>query len=344
MEKQFIEVCAGCGGLSTGFMKAGYKPVLLNEMNKICVQTLQANHTHTTIHCGDVTKLDLTPYAPFSGILAAGVPCQSFSMSGLRKGLDDKRGNLILYFRTLIDQLQPMAFMIENVKGLTNHEKGSTFQTVLQNLNKDNDYEITYKILNAYDYEVPQKRERVFIVGIKKTHIEAMGDRWRAYTHPSPVPDVMRKVCRHVLQRTEEEAREDAQHPDHIGYQYSPEKIAVLNMIPQGGCWVDLPIDIQKSYLGKNYEASGGRRGMGKRLSMNEPCLTLTTNPCQNQAERCHPLETRPLTVLEYRRIQTFPDDFILHGAISSKFKQVGNAVPVMLAYHMARSFDYLFE
>jgi DNA (cytosine-5)-methyltransferase 1 len=118
-----------------------------------------------------------------------------------------------------------------------------------------------------------------------------------------------------------------------------------MEMIPQGGCWINLPVDIQKSYMGKGYESGGGKRGVARRLSMNEHCLTLTTSPCQKQTERCHPTETRPLNVREYARIQTFPDSYVFEGSVGNQYKQIGNAVPVKMAFAMgSRIKEFLTE
>ena len=120
--------------------------------------------------------------------------------------------------------------------------------------------------------------------------------------------------------------------PPSEGTEYSDSKKEVLKLVPPGGCWIDLPVDIQKEYMGKSFYSGGGKRGMARRISWDEPCLTLTTSPCQKQTERCHPDETRPFTVREYARIQSFPDDWEFEGGISSKYKQIGNAVAVNVA------------
>jgi DNA (cytosine-5)-methyltransferase 1 len=118
-----------------------------------------------------------------------------------------------------------------------------------------------------------------------------------------------------------------------------------MKLVPQGGCWVDLPEAIQKAYMGeKGMAAGGGKRGMARRLSMNEQCLTLTTSPCQKQTERCHPIETRPLNVREYARIQTFPDSYVFEGSMANQYKQIGNAVPVNLAYAIAKHVKEFLE
>ena len=103
-------------------------------------------------------------------------------------------------------------------------------------------------------------------------------------------------------------------------------------MVPPGGYWRDLPDDVAREYMGKSYFSGGGRTGMARRISWDEPCLTLTCSPAQKQTERCHPDETRPFTVREYARIQSFPDEWQFSGAISQQYKQIGNAVPVEMA------------
>ena len=117
-----------------------------------------------------------------------------------------------------------------------------------------------------------------------------------------------------------------------------------MAMVPEGGDWRNLPIEEQKAYMGKSFELGGGKTGMARRLSMDEPSLTLTCAPAQKQTERCHPIETRPLTVREYARIQTFPDNWQFEGSLTEQYKQIGNAVPVNLAYAIGRSLIRLFN
>jgi DNA (cytosine-5)-methyltransferase 1 len=322
----FIEVCAGAGGLSTGLIQAGFEPVLFIENDKHCCATLKKNHPDVTVECDDMTDLSLLNYAADEiDLLCGGVPCQSFSISGKRLGLDDKRGQLFYEFVRMVKEAKPKVFLIENVKGLTNHEKGETFELLLDLLTIENKYTVTWKILNSYDYEVPQKRERVFIIGVKK----GFGN----FNFPAPLPED-RVVLKDVL--------EDC--PESEGVEYSDKKKAVLDLVPPGGCWIDLPLKIQKEYMGKSFLSGGGKRGIAKRLHMDQPCLTLTTSPCQKQTERCHPLVTRPLQVREYARIQTFPDDYEFEGSINQQYKQIGNAVPVKLAYHVGLALRKLWD
>jgi DNA (cytosine-5)-methyltransferase 1 len=322
----FIEVCAGCGGLSSGFIEAGFSPLLLNEIDKTCCKTLRKNHDGANIVESSMLELDLTPFRNKVDVLQGGVPCQSFSQAGERKGLDDPRGKLMIHFNNLILDCEPKVFLIENVKGLVTHNKGNTIKEIIKLFGNGGKYTILYQVLNAKDYGVPQKRERVFIVGIhssiKKT-----------FTFPPKQNTFV--FLRDVLKNV----------PESIGVKYPQSKIDIMNLVKPGGCWVDLPEDIKKSYMGeKTLQAGGGKRGMARRLSMDEQCLTLTTSPCQKQTERCHPVETRPLNVREYARIQTFPDSYVFEGSMMNQYKQIGNAVPVKLAFEMAKQIKLFLE
>ena len=202
---------------------------------------------------------------------------------------------------------------------------GETFKLVLKNLNKGNKYTIYHKVLNAKDYEVPQKRERIFIIGIRN-------DITTEFVYPTERKKKL--VLKDVLTDC----------PESVGASYPDQKKKIMDLVPPGGCWIDLPKKIQKSYMGASYYSGGGKRGMARRLSMNEPSLTLTTSPCQKQTERCHPLETRPLNLKEYARIQTFDDDYYFSGSMNQIYKQIGNAVPVRLAYFVAKSIKKLLS
>ena len=329
---RFIEVCAGAGGLSSGFIEAGFAPLMLNEVDKVCCETLRLNHPGVPVVCQDMRELHLTDYRGQVDVLMGGVPCQAFSHAGLRKGLEDPRGQLMLEMNRLIVECEPRMILIENVKGLVSHQEGRTLKALLDLFANNGVYKMTYKVLNANHYSVPQKRERIMIVGIRQPTSPSFTTSPEAQsftTSPSfefPEKHATTLVLRDVLKDV----------PPSLGATYPEAKRRVMDLVPQGGCWVDLPEDIQATYMGASLDAGGGKRGMARRLSMNEACLTLTTSPCQKQTERCHPLETRPLTVREYARIQTFPDTYTFAGSMASQYKQIGNAVPVELAKAMA--------
>jgi DNA (cytosine-5)-methyltransferase 1 len=316
---KFIEVCAGCGGLSKGFMDAGLEPILINEIDKAAIATLMENHPSIkkNINHGSMTDLKLDGLRP--DVLMGGVPCQAFSQAGERRGLEDPRGRLIVEFNRLVLEAEPKIFILENVKGLATHDKGKTLASLAEMFENGGMYTVHHKILNAADYEVPQKRERIIIVGLRS-------DLGKDFDFPEPIKK--RKTLRDALKDV----------PDSEGIKYSEEKRKVMELVPEGGCWVDLPEEIKKKYMGNAIRSGGGMRGFARRLRMDDQSLTLLTSPSQKQTDRCHPTETRPLTVREYARIQTFPDDYRFQGTIMQKYRQIGNAVPPRLAYHIAKS------
>ena len=310
----FIEVCAGAGGLSKGFIDCGFEPLLLNDTNKYCIETLKINHPKTNIINGSMVDLDLEKYKDKKiDVLMGGVPCQSFSQAGKRKGIEDDRGKLILHFIKIINILNPNVFIIENVQGLVSHNKGNTLKMVINEIDKIGKYIINYKVLNANDYSVPQNRKRLIIVGVKNSINKIF---------KFPEPHKYKPVLKDVLENC----------PVSGGAVYKKDKYDIMKLVPQGGCWKDIPDEIAEKYMGKSYNSKGGKRGILKRLDMGKPCLTLLTTPSQKQTERCHPIETRPLQIKEYARIQTFPDDYKFSGSINQIYKQIGNAVPVNLS------------
>lgn len=315
----FVEVCAGCGGLSSGFIEAGWEPTLINEVDKVCCLTLKKNHSkhvQKVKNCG-MEEISLKGSNP--DLLMGGIPCQSFSQAGERRGMEDPRGKLVIEFNRLLLECMPKIFLIENVRGLATHKKGETLKSILRMLENNGKYTIKHKVLNAFDYEVPQKRERLIIVGCRSDlNIE----------YEFPEPKHRKFVLRDVLIDV----------PISEGVQYSENKKKIMDMVPEGGCWVDLPIGVKEEYMGNAIRSGGGMRGFARRLHMDQPSLTLLTSPSQKQTDRCHPTETRPLTVREYARIQTFPDDYEFFGTVSQKYKQIGNAVPIRMAYHLAQS------
>jgi DNA (cytosine-5)-methyltransferase 1 len=209
--------------------------------------------------------------------------------------------------------------MIENVRGLVSHNNGKTIKEIITLLNESELYDVKYRIMNAVHYDVPQKRERVIIIGVlKKYGVKFKYPKKSDYIFT--VGDALKNV------------------PKSVGSKYSDKKKELFRLIPQGGCWINLPKDKQKEYLGKSYTSGGGKRGILRRLSLDKPSLTILCSPSQKQTERCHPTKIRPLTIRESARIQTFPDDYVFFGSISSQYKQIGNAVPVKLAYNLGHS------
>ena len=243
-------------------------------------------------------------------------------------GLNDARGTLFFELARAVQTLQPKVFLCENVKGLLSHDNGNTMKVIRHAINELGYTLVEPRVLKAIMYQVPQKRERLFLVAIRKDLAKRVAFKW-----PDPYRRVM--TLRDAFYKGE---LFDADVPLSDGQRYPVKKAQVMAMVPEGGDWRDLPVKEQKQYMGGSFYLGGGKTGMARRLAMDEPSLTLTCAPAQKQTERCHPIETRPLTVREYARIQTFPDDWTFMGSLTQQYKQIGNAVPVNLAYAMGRA------
>ncbi len=313
-----IELFAGAGGLALGLEKAGFHVKGLVEIDKYAAQTLRENRPNWNVIEDDIVSVSEKGIRNYLrsdckiDFVSGGYPCQAFSYAGRKLGLDDVRGTMFFYFAKIINDLKPKIFLAENVKGLTTHDNGKTLQTMI-NIYENMGYNVTWNILKAIHYGVAQKRERVVIVGILKD-IDVPYRLPKEYEYKPVLKDALKNV------------------PLSIGAKYPEKKCKVLDLVPPGGYWRDLPKDIAKEYMGKSYYSGGGRTGMARRISWTEPSLTLTCSPAQKQTERCHPEETRPFTVREYARIQSFPDEWQFSGSMAQQYKQIGNAVPVEFA------------
>jgi len=325
---KLVELFAGAGGLALGMEKAGFKSVLLNEFDKHACNTLRNNRPKWNVVEGDISDVDFTEYKDKVDILSGGFPCQAFSYAGKKLGFEDTRGTLFFEFARAVKETNPKVIVAENVRGLLKHENGKTLDAI-KNVIDELGYELVEpRVLKAVFYQVPQKRERLLLVGIRKDLAPLVQFKW-----PSPYKRIM--TMRDALKKG---ALYDKDVPKSAGQKYPARKTEILDQVPQGGYWRDLPDDLQREYMKKSYFLGGGKTGMARRLSWDEPSLTLTCAPAQKQTERCHPKETRPLTVREYARVQTFPDDWSFSGPLTAQYKQIGNAVPVNLAYAVGRS------
>ncbi len=320
---KLIELFAGCGGLAIGLERAGFSSVLLNEIDKHACSTLRLNRPEWNVIEGDISKIDFSEFKNSVDIISGGFPCQAFSYAGKKMGFEDTRGTLFFEFARAIKEANPKVFIAENVRGLMKHDGGKTLKTISKIIDDLGFKLIEPRVLKAIFYRVPQKRERLFLVGIRKDLIKKTKFKW-----PSPYNRIM--TMKDALKKGE---LFNTDVPKSDGQQYPKRKKEILSLVPPGGYWRDLPDKIQREFMKKSYFLGGGKTGMARRLSWDEPSLTLTCAPAQKQTERCHPDETRPLTIREYARIQTFPDSWQFSGSLTAQYKQIGNAVPVNLAH-----------
>lgn len=321
-----LELFAGAGGLAIGMEKAGLKCVALNEIDKWACQTLRKNRPNWEVLEGDIKDFDFTKYHNQIDVVTGGFPCQAFSYAGKKLGLADARGTLFYEFVRVINEVNPPICIGENVRGLLSHDSGKTLEGMISILDEIGYRVIPVEVLKAIYYNVPQKRERLILVGIRK-------DIDIEYEYPKPNKKVL-----NLKDALKKGVLYDKNVPKSVGAKYPQSKIDVLKLVPQKGYWRDLPLEIQKEFMGGSFYLGGGKTGIARRIGWNEPCLTLTCSPAQKQTERCHPEETRPFTVREYARIQTFPDEWKFEGSMAQQYKQIGNAVPVNLGKEVGYS------
>jgi DNA (cytosine-5)-methyltransferase 1 len=326
-----IDLFAGAGGTALGLENAGFKHLLLSEWDKAACETLRTNRPNWNVVEGDVSHVSFQKFSGEVDLVEGGFPCQAFSYAGNKLGFEDTRGTLFYEFARAIKETMPKVAVGENVKGLLTHDGGRTLATMIDVLSSINNgegmgYKVSYKVLRSQYFDVPQKRERLIIVAIRDDIFT--GDFY------FPIENDYIVTLREAI----------GDRPKSAGSAYPTRKAEIMALVPEGGDWRDLPDEIQREYMAGSYHLGGGKTGMARRLAWDEPSLTLTCAPAQKQTERCHPDETRPLNLAEYARIQTFPDDWVFPGSVSQTYKQIGNAVPVNLGFHIGKMVEKIIH
>lgn len=327
-ELKSIELFAGAGGMALGFEEAGYQHIALNEFNPNACKTLRKNRPDWNVLEGDITSINWSKYAKEKvDIVCGGFPCQPFSHSGKRLGLEDTRGTLFYEFARCLKETGATSFLAENVKGLLTHDEGRTLPVIIAAFEELGYHVYSPFIVNSNDFEVAQKRERLIIFGVKKEFKDLISFQLKDIPTHKPL------VVRDVFLPGE-------QYPNPMpasqGTLFSEKKAAYFKLVPEGGNWKSIDPKIAEEYMGPMYFSGGGKTGILKRLSWDAPSPTILTSPSQKQTERAHPTENRPLNIRESARIQSFPDEWDFQGSISEQYKQIGNAVPVNLAKNLA--------
>lgn len=352
-----ISFFAGAGGLDTGLKQAGFDIKLAVELIPTYAETIRTNYPDLNIKQGDIMEYSRNKIYEDAGLqtfeevdlMVGGSPCQSFSTAGRRKAFATPGGLAMLKFADLVTKVRPRAFLLENVKGLLSaplknrplNQRGSEYPPLEQEemrggalahvLTRFPNYNITYQLVNAADYGVPQKRERVFLVGIRK-------DLERTFIFPEPTHNEYGTEGkeRWVTVRDVFDRLGDIEH--HY-VKYSQERLRYMKMIPLGGGnWRDLPKDVVRQAMGGAYESGGGKVGYFRRIHIDKPSPTVLTTPHQKSTNLGHPFEDRPLSIEEYLAIQEFPPNYVVAGTLAHQYTQVGNAVPVRLAKVMGEA------
>ena len=334
---------SGAMGLDIGMENEGIHPLLASEIDPETRKTIQVNHPTIGL-IGDMSKFtadEIFEYARLPrdtqvDLIYGGPPCQAFSTAGARRGFEDERGNVFLDFIHLIGEVKPRYALIENVRGLQSAKypiepggpviKGGALYYVTRIL-ENYGYTVSFELYNSANFGAPQIRERVIMIC-------KLGDQTVPYLTPTHSETGINNLEPWVTLRDALQGLEGEQH-----YVQFPEKrLQYFRMLKEGQNWRNLPDDVQPLAMGKSFGLGGGRTGFFRRLSFDRPSPTLVTTPTMPATDLCHPVENRPLSIEEYRRIQGFPDDWIFCGEITDIYRQIGNAVPIKLGEAVART------
>ncbi|MEG4988436.1 DNA cytosine methyltransferase [Microcoleus sp. BR0-C5] len=363
-----ISLFAGAYGLDLGLEKAGFQTVSLVEIEPDATKTISLNRPHLSVSAvprdicevraqtlleegGQILGLDRPLRADEVDLVTGGPPCQPFSTAGKRGSVGDPRGSLFMDFIRIVDEIKPRFFIMENVKGLLSapirhrpHDRrglgcpqleadempGAALQVILAEMKRIG-YEVVYDLLNTADYGVPQVRERVIFIGYKSNDSVTL-----------PLPNYSQKgTGKKTKWLTLREGLKDLVDPQPEFVPYSENRLKYLRLLTAGQNWRDLPSELKEAAMGGAYKSEGGKVGFYRRLAWEKPSPTVTTSPHQKATDMCHPDELRPLSVRECARIQTFPDEWVFHGSTTSKYRQIGNAVPVLLGKAIG---EYLYQ
>ena len=345
---------SGAMGLDQGLEKAGIHLLLACEMDKACRKTITANRPDIAL-LGDVWKYSADEIKEAAGlgkndevdVMVGGPPCQAFSTAGARRGFEDARGNVFLRYIELILEIKPKYAVIENVRGLlsapmvhTPHaDRGSDWVPdpeelpggallhVLRMLRKGG-YGVSFNLYNSANFGVPQSRERVILIcsrdGRKVPHLNPTHSEDGSFNLPKW------RTLRDAFDGLDPKKGTHAVFPE--------DRLRFYRLLGPGQYWKHLPQNLHREAMVNSLDSGGGKTGFYRRLDWDKPSCTLVTSPIMPATDICHPEEDRPISVQEYKRIQQFPDDWVMCGSMTDQYKQIGNAVPVGLGEAVGRA------
>lgn len=338
-----ISLFSGAMGLDLGIEKVGFKIRVCVEKDKWAAQTIRANtsipvierdindvHTDEILAAAGIGRQDVT-------LVIGGPPCQAFSTAGKQKGFADFRGNVMLQYLRVVRDIMPEFFIMENLRGLQSAKlnsvpaeyaeyepikdvKGSAFHFMVAEFRKLG-YSISHALLNAANYGVPEKRERIVVIGHRGERVPI----------PSPTHSENGELGTKKW-NTLRNCIGDMEHRTDLHYtELRKRSRPYMKILKEGQNWRNQPEDMAMQAMGKAYFLSGGKTGFLRRLKFDESSPTLVTSPTMSATLLCHPTQLRPLSIEEYARTQQFPDSWTFNGRLETIYKQIGNAVHVGL-------------
>lgn len=360
-----IDLFSGCGGLSLGFMKAGYTIKKAVEFDPPIANTYKLNHPEVEMIVDDIRNIDTTSVFKNgdADIIIGGPPCQGFSMAGarIRHGfIDDPRNYLFKHYFNVVKEVRPKVFLMENVKGMRTMQKGKIFEEILNAFSNADEmegtpYHLYHRVMRAVDFGIPQKRERLIIIGTTLSGV-AFENLWEitkneiqvnypGYFNPVTVWDAIGNlpavsedgIIPAPTQVTDYQkylSGNNSVITNHVKSNHSEKVIQRIRQIGNGQNYTELQETINSVHSG-----SYGR------LCWDEAAPTITTRFDTPAGGRfIHPVENRTLSPREAARIQSFPDDFVFYGAKREISRQIGNAVPPKISYFLARFIEKILK
>jgi DNA (cytosine-5)-methyltransferase 1 len=350
MNFKVVDLFAGIGGFTLGFHKEGsFETVFSNDVDSDMVETYKLNFPDVPTQCSNITKVNFDKILSLNktiDVIVGGPPCQAYSTSGKRM-LSDPRGRLFVEYGKAISKLNPKLFIYENVKGLLSINKGKLIKEIIE-MFSDLGYKIDIEILNAGNYGVPQERKRVILVGTSKginfsypEKINKLESEFSTLPSALTLNDALSDLplqtganSTYKFNATNDYQsylRKDSEIlTEHVTANHNDNLMKIIKALPEGGTVKDIPISIRpNSGYGNSYA----------RLWWDKPSTTITRNLGTPSSARCvHPIADRALSTREGARLQSFPDSFQFHGSRSKKNLQIGNAIPPLLAFNLAKS------
>ncbi len=340
MRNKVIDLFCGCGGLSLGFEMAGFDvPYAIDVWSK-AIETYNYNHKGNPAHCLDIHELTneklraLNKDNDIVGVIG-GPPCQGFSKVGTRD-INDPRNHLYLEYCRVVKEISPDFFVIENVSGLLTLCNGMFKNDIIKRFGELG-YHVEFKVVCAADYGVPQNRHRVFFIGMKNRQFEFPKKQDQAVTSKEAISDLLPLDLNDGLDEMHGYAidpQNDYQKllrgqltevANHQITVHTQQTIDIIKMVPDGGTIYDIPDEY--------WNVRKYRKGF-ERMPSFKPCHTIDTGH-RNYFHYC---ENRIPTARENARLQSFPDSYVFLGTKTDQYKQIGNAVPPILAYNIAKA------
>lgn len=308
-----VSLFSGAGGLDLGFEKAGFKTVYANEYDKSIWDTFEYNFKNTKLDKRDIRKINSNEIPDCIGVIG-GPPCQSWSEAGSLRGINDSRGKLFFDYIRIIKDKKPLFFVAENVSGILHSRNAEAFNNIIQGF-KEIGYNVKYQLLNAKDYNVPQDRQRVFIVGLlDKDNFEFPEPKKKKITLDEAISDLQKNAKPFINGKKDE-----------FNHEYYTAGYSTIFMSRNRvRAWDEQSFTIQ----------AGGRHAPLHPQAPKMEFIEKNKREFKKGSEDLY----RRLTVRECARVQTFPDDFkFIYNNVLDGYKMVGNAVPVNLAYEIAK-------